>query len=124
MLLVLLLFTPMILEIVFVNDIFLVARRAFAFWENIADLVFLSDLLFIEAAVLILLGALIAGVILYTSWASADIRQIQFTESIWNWRRIKEERNSATGLAVGLCVLFVGVVYVVVAVAISLPTFS
>ena len=124
MLLVLLLFTPLILEVVFVNDLLAFAQRALTFWDDKTELVFLSDILFTEAAVLILLGALIAGAVLYTSWASLDVRQVQFTESIWSWKRMNEERNSSIGLREGLTILAVGIIYVIAAVVISLPTIS
>ena len=124
MLLVLLLFTPLILEVVFVNDLLAFAQRALTFWDDKTELVFLSDILFTEAAVLILLGALIAGAVLYTSWASLDVRQVQFTESIWSWKRMNEERNSSIGLREGLTILAVGIIYVVAAVVISLPSIS
>ena len=123
-LLVLLLFTPLILEVVFVNDLLAFAQRALTFWDDKTELVFLSDILFTEAAVLILLGALIAGAVLYTSWASLDVRQVQFTESIWSWKRMNEERNSSIGLREGLTILAVGIIYVVAAVVISLPSIS
>ena len=123
-LLVLLLFTLLILEVVFVNDLLAFAQRALTFWDDKTELVFLSDILFTEAAVLILLGALIAGAVLYTSWASLDVRQVQFTESIWSWKMMNEERNSAIGLREGLTILAVGIIYVVAAVVISLPSIS
>jgi ABC-type phosphate transport system permease subunit len=112
----------MLLEVVFLSDLFVFAQRIFAFWENKTELVFLSDVLFMEAAVLIIVGALIAGAVLYSSWASLDVRQVQFTESIWNWKKMKEERNSAVGLIEGLTILAVGILYVVTAVIVSLPT--
>ena len=124
MLLVLLLFTLLILEVVFVNDLLAFAQRALTFWDDKTELVFLSDILFTEAAVLILLGALIAGAVLYTSWASLDVRKVQFTESIWSWKRMNEERNSSIGLREGLTILAVGIIYVVAAVVISLPSIS
>ena len=123
-LLVLLLFTPMLLEIVFVSDLFAFAQRIFVFWENKTEVVFLSDVLFTEAAVLILFGALLACTILYTSWAALDVRKVQFTGSIWNWKKMKEERNSTVGLVLGLAILAVGILYVVAAVIVSLPTIS
>ena len=88
---VLLLFTPLILEFIFVSDLFAFAQRIFAYWDTKTEAVFLSDLLFTEAAVLILFGALLAGTILYSSWAAMDVRQVQFSGSIWDWKRMKKE---------------------------------
>ena len=116
---VLLLFTPMIVEFVFVSDVLPIAQRLFPFWEGKPVAVFLSDILFVEAAVFLVFGALIAGTILYNSWAALDVRKVQFTEYIWNWKKIKEERDSPTGLMVGLAILAVGIIYVLGAIIVS-----
>jgi hypothetical protein len=113
---VILLFAPMIAEFVFVSDILPVAQRIFPFWESKPAPVFLSDILFFEAGVFIVFGALIAGTILYNSWANLDVRKVQFTEYIWNWKKIKEERNAPTGLIIGLTILTIGIIYVVGAI--------
>ena len=113
---VLLLFTPMIAEFAFVSDILPTAQRIFVFWKNKTEAVFLSDILFVEAGVLILFGALVAGTILYNSWAALDVRKAQYTEYIWNWRQMKKERESSSGLKAGLAILAVGIVYAVVAI--------
>ena len=109
----------MIAEFAFVSDILPTAQRIFVFWKNKTEAVFLSDILFVEAGVLILFGALVAGTILYNSWAALDVRKAQYTEYIWNWRQIKKDRESFAGLKAGLAILAVGIVYA--AVAILLP---
>jgi hypothetical protein len=119
---VLLLFVPMILEIAFASELYQIAHTIFHYWSNATEATFLSDVLFLEAGVMILLGALIAGSALYSSWAAMDARQMQFTESIWNWQRLKQERNSAVGVVFGLTMLIVGILYIVAAIGIYLPT--
>jgi len=119
---VLLLFTPMIAEFAFVSDILPTAQRIFVFWKNKTEAVFLSDILFVEAGVFLFFGALVAGTILYNSWAALDVRKVQFTEYIWNWRQMKKERESSSGLKAGLAILAVGIVYA--AVAILLPVLN
>ncbi len=116
---VFILLSPMILEGFFASNLLPIAQRLFPFWDNKPVTIFLSDLFFIEAAVFLIFGALITGVILYNAWANLDVRQTQFTESIWNWRRIKEERVSSAGLKVGLTVLAIGIIYVVSAIVVS-----
>jgi sterol desaturase/sphingolipid hydroxylase (fatty acid hydroxylase superfamily) len=116
---VFLLFAPMIVEFAFISGALVTVQRLFPFWENKPVTVVLSDILFIEAGVLIVFGALIAGVILYNSWAALDVRKVQFIEYIWNWRKIKEERNSPVGLTVGLTILAVGIIYLVIAIIAS-----
>ena len=113
---VFLLFTPMIAESVFASDILPVAQRIFPFWNNKSVAVFLSDVLFLEAGVFIVFGTLISGVILYNSWLALDDRRVQFTEYIWNLRKVREERNFPTGLMAGLVVLAVGAFYVLAAI--------
>ncbi len=113
---VLLLFAPMLVEFVFVSDILPIAQRIFPFWKGKSPSVFLSDVLFIEAGLLILLGALVAGTTLYNAWAALDVRKVQFAEYIWNWRQIKKERDSPAGLTFGLMLLAVGLAYVLAAI--------
>jgi hypothetical protein len=45
-----------------------------------------------------------------------DVRKAQYTEYIWNWRQMKKERESSSGLKAGLAILAVGIVYAVVAI--------
>ena len=113
---VLLLFTPMIVEYFYASDIVPILQKLFPLWEDKPVAVVLSDVLFIEAGGLVLFGALIAGTILYISWANLDVRKVQFTEYIWSWRQMKEERDSPAGLVFGIVLLAVGIVYVVAAV--------
>ena len=90
-LLLLLLFVPMILEFAFASEIITSIQRLFPYWKNKSVSVVLSDILFIQAGAFIVFGALVAGAVLYNTWASIDVRQLQFTKYIWSWRKIKEE---------------------------------
>jgi hypothetical protein len=116
---VFLLFTPMIAESVFASNIVPIAQKIFPFWHNKPVKVFLSDVLFLEAGVFIVFGALISGAILYNSWAALDVRKVQFTEYIWNLRQMRKERNFSTGLIIGLVFLAVGILYVLAAILFS-----
>jgi len=69
--------------------------------------------------VLIVFGALVGGAIIYNAWVSTDVRKAQFTEYIWNWKRIKEERNFPTGLTFGLLLIIMGIVYIITAIFVS-----
>ena len=71
--------------------------------------------MFIEAAVFLFLGTLVGGVTLYNAWAPKDVRLVQFTEYIWNWKKMKEERDIPTGLLVGLALIAFGIIYILVA---------
>ena len=115
MLFILLLFTPMAISFIFTSDILSIAQRFFPFLKGPVT-VFLSDILFVEGGVFLVFGALVGGVTLYNAWVPTDVRKAQFTDYIWNWKRIKEERNHPAGLIVGLTILAVGVIYVLVAI--------
>ena len=117
--LVLLLFTPMVVEFSFISANLTTIQRMFPYWKYKPVTVVLSDILFIEAGALIVFGALFAGAVLYNTWASMDIRQLQFTAHIWNRRKMKEERDLPTGLVIGLTILAVGIIYMITAVITS-----
>jgi len=117
-----LLLIPIAVDFAFINELFSFAQRVFPYWGYSTPNVFLKDILFIEAAVFLFLGSLIGGVTLYNAWAPKDVRLVQFTEYIWNWKKMKEERDIPTGLWVGLVLITFGIVYVLVAVL--FPGFS
>ena len=116
---VLLLFTPMIAEYFLASEILPIAQIMYSPWKEQPLTVFISDIFFIEGGTFIFFGALVGGAVLYNAWASTDVRKAQFTEYIWNWRRIREERNFPTGLAFGLCLIVAGIFYVVAAIVVS-----
>ena len=112
----LLLFAPMFLEFAFISDNLAAVQRIIPYWKGKPVAVVLSDILFIEAGTLIFFGTLVAGVILYNAWAALDVRKAQFTEYIWNWRKMKGERDYPAALIIGLTILAVGIIYLVVAI--------
>ena len=109
----------MLVEFALISDNLASVERLFPYWKNKPVTVVLSDILFIEAGALIVFGALVAGAVLYNTWASMDIRQLQFTAHIWNRRKMKEERDLPTGLIVGLTILGVGITYLIIAIITS-----
>ena len=116
---VLVLFVPMILEFVFLNDYAPVLRRVLSFWKNRSTILLLSDILFLEGGFFLIFGALFAGVILYNAWVPTDVRKAQFTEYIWNWKVISKERGLTTGALAGLIIIGVGLIYIAVAIVIT-----
>ena len=88
----------------------------FPYWRYVTTNVLFKDILFIEGAFLIIFGALVGGVTLYNAWVPKDVRQAQFTEYIWNWKKIREERYFPTGLMVGLALIAFGIIYILVAI--------
>ena len=113
---IILLLLPIVVNFVFITDIGRFAQRAFEYYRFVTADVLFKDIQFTEGAVLLIFGALIGGVILYNAWAQVDVRKAQFTEYIWNWKKIREERNYPTGLMVGLVFIAFGIIYILVAV--------
>jgi hypothetical protein len=107
---------PIVVDFVFIDELYSFAQGVFPYWSYATLNVFFKDVLFIEAAVLLFFGALVGGVTLYTAWAPRDVRKAQFTEYIWNWKKMKDERDTLTGLWVGLALIAFGIIYVLVAV--------
>jgi len=113
---IILLFVPIVANFVFITDIVRFAQRAFEYYRNVTPGVLFKDIQFTEGAVFLIFGALIGGVIVYNAWAQVDVRKAQFTEYIWNWKRIREERDYPTGLMVGLALIAFGIIYILIAI--------
>jgi hypothetical protein len=105
-----------VVNFVFTTEILSFAQSIFPYWSNITQNILFKDILFIEGAVLLILGALVGGVTLYNAWVPTDVRKAQFTEYIWNWKKLREERNFPTGLIIGLVLIAFGIIYIVVAI--------
>ena len=118
-LLVFLLFTPMVAEYLFASALLPIAQIMYTPWKSEPLTVFVSDIYFMEGGLSILFGALVSGAILYDAWVSTDVRKVQFTEYVWNWKRIKEERDFPTGLTFGITLIAIGIIYIVAAIVVS-----
>jgi len=105
-----------VVNFVCTTEILSFAKRKFPYWSNITQNVLFKDILFIEGAVLLILGALVGGVTLYNAWVPTDVRKAQFTEYIWNWKKLREARNFPTGLIVGLVLIAFGIIYIALAI--------
>ena len=117
---VLVLFVPLVLEFVFIEDFAPSIQEVFSFWRNRSTTLLLSDLLFFEGGAFILLGALVAGTILYNAWVPTDVRRAQFTEYIWNWKVMDKERGATKGALPGLVLILAGIIYIAVGIIITL----
>lgn len=111
---------PLLLEFIYLNDYAPVLQRALSFWRNRSFTMLLSDLLFIEGGIFLILGALFAGVILYNAWVPTDVRRAQFTEYIWNWKVMDKERGSTAGALAGIILLGMGIVYIIISILITI----
>ena len=113
------LFVPMIIEFIYLNNYATTLQRVLSFWRNRSTTLLLSDILFLEGGALLLFGALVAGAILYNAWVPTDVRKAQFTEYIWNWKIMGKERRATTGLLVGLILIGTGIAYMIVGIFIT-----
>ena len=77
-------------------------------------------MLFLQGGALIMLGALVAGVILYNAWSTTGLLFRKYVSAIWNTKVMKEERRSPTGLVTGLILIGMGIVYIVIGISITL----
>jgi hypothetical protein len=117
---VVILFVPVFLEFIYLNDYAPVLQRALSFWRIRSFTLLLSDLLFIEGGIFLILGALFAGVILYNAWVPTDVRRTQFSEYIWNWKVMDKERGSAAGALAGIILIATGIAYIVISILITI----
>ena len=116
---ILLVFAPIILEFIYLNEFASVLGSVFPYWKNRSTILVLSDMLFLQGGVFIFLGALIAGVILYNAWTTTRRLFRKYIPSIWNTEVMEKERRSPAGLAIGLILLGAGIAYILVGIAIT-----
>ena len=116
--LLLLLLVPMALTFVLANNYIPFLQTALRSLRNRpADLI-LSDILFFEAGFFLILGAMVAGAVLYLSWSPGWMAL--FVDPVFHWRLVKKEREIPAALIIGFMIIAVGIVYISAAIAISL----
>ena len=119
---VFLLFTFCLIEVdsVIVNNYLQVLQESYL-WEDKSAILVLSDILFIEGALLLVAGAVFAGFSLYTMvMRPSDKLKYDDVKSVFNWETIKKEQAESSTMKIGLVLLSVGIVCVVVAVLVTL----
>jgi hypothetical protein len=115
---VLLVLSPILLDVAFVFNGLSALQGLFPFWNNKSTNLILSDLLFVEGGLFLVLGALVAGVTLYTAWVP-DAFRASLTKSIFNLKTIRKGREIPSGVIFGLIVLSSGLVYILAAIAVA-----
>ena len=113
-------FALMVLEFIYLNDFASALQNIFPYWRNRLTTLVLSDMLFLQGGVLIFLGALISGVILYNAWGTTPRLIRKYISSIWNPKVMAEERKSQKGFVMGLIFIGVGIVYIIVGILITI----
>ena len=117
---ILLVFAPIILEFIYLNDFASILQNIFPYWKNRSNTLLLSDMLFLQGGILIFLGTLVAGVILYNAWTTTRLLFRKYISSIWNTEVMEKERKSPAGLAIGLILLGAGIAYILVGIVITI----
>jgi hypothetical protein len=118
MLFVFLLFVPMLIDFVYLNDYLPILRKAFPFWSERSAIYILSDILFFEAGFFLIFGAVFAGVVLYLAWSPGWMAL--FVDPVFRWTTVKKEREIPAALVAGLIITAVGIVYILTAILVTL----
>ena len=79
----------------------------------------LSDLLFFEGAAFIIVGTCLAGVNL-SKMVVLGYFKADYAKSILNWKLLQRETQSSPALIMGLVLLGTGIIYIIVAIFITL----
>ena len=114
----LLLLVPMALTFVLANNYIPFLQTALRSLRNRpADLI-LSDILFYEAGFFLIMGAMVAGAVLYLSWSPGWMAL--FVDPVFHWRLVKKENEIPAALIIGFMIIAVGIFYISAAIAITL----
>jgi hypothetical protein len=79
----------------------------------------ISDILFVEGALLLVVGAVFAGFSLYTMVGPSKLT-VEYLKSVFNWETIKKEQDIPSTMKIGLILLGVGIVCILAAIIVTL----
>jgi hypothetical protein len=116
----LLMFVPMILELIYLSDFASAFQYMFPYWRNRSTTLLFSDVLFLQGGVFIFFGALIAGVILYNAWQTNRSLIRKYISSIWNVNVMEAERRSQKGFVIGLILIGAGITYIIIGIIVTI----
>ena len=116
---VLLTFSLIAIDFAIVSNYLPILQKSFPFWKYKSTYSVLSDILLIEGGLFLVIGALLAGVILYNAWVPHPFRA-RFTESIFNWKLVREGREISPALKIGLILIGAGIIYILAAIIVTL----
>ena len=118
-LLVLFISVTIVFNVAFVNDYFPVLKSVFQGLTYKPMHYVLSDLLFFEGAVFLIFGAFLAGVNLYKMVVPGYFKA-DYAKTILNRKLLQRETRIFPALIIGLVLLGTGIIYVIVAVIVTL----
>ena len=96
-----------------------ILQESYLSWEDKSANFILSDILFIEGALLLVAGAVFAGFSLYTMVVPGKLTWA-YVKSVFNWETIKKEHEASSTLKIGLILLGTGIVGILAAVIVTL----
>ena len=108
-----------VFNIAFVNDYFPVLKSVFQGLTYKPIHYVLSDLLFFEGAVFLIFGAFLAGVNLYKMVVPGYFKA-DYAKTILNRKLLQRETRISPTLIIGLVLLGTGIIYVIVAILVTL----
>ncbi len=117
---VLLTFSLIALDFAIVTNYLQVLQGSYL-WEGKSASLILSDVLFIEGALLLVVGAVFAGFSLYTAAVgTGDKLKYDYVKSVFNWETIKKEHDIPSTFRIGLVLLGVGIICIIAAIMVTL----
>ncbi|MCK4953139.1 hypothetical protein KAS14_05090 [Candidatus Bathyarchaeota archaeon] len=108
-----------VFDVAFANNYFPVLKDMFQLLRYKPIQYVLSDLLFIEGAMFLIVGIYIAGVDL-SKMVVPGFFKADYAKSILNWKLLQRETQKSPALISGLVLLGTGTIYIVVAIIITL----
>ena len=117
--LVLLMLLPIVIDAHLVFNSLPLLQESFPFWKYKQTYFILSDILFIEGALLLVAGAVLAGFTLYTMVVPGKLKAT-YVKDVFDWKTIKREHEIPETLRIGLLLLGGGIIYISAAIIITL----
>jgi hypothetical protein len=116
---ILLMLSPIAIDAHLVFNYLPILQESFPFWKYKPTHFVLSDILFVEGALLLVAGAVLAGFTLYTMVVPGKL-QVTYVKSVFDWKTIKKEHEIPPALKIGLILIGVGIIYILAAVIVTL----
>jgi len=116
---VLLTFSLIAIDFAIVSNYLQILQESYPFWRYKPANFILSDILFIEGALLLVAGAVFAGFSLYTMVVPGKLT-VAYVKSVFNWETIKKEHEVPSTLKIGLILLGTGIIGISAAIIVTL----
>jgi len=112
-------FSLIAVDFAVVSNYLPILQESYSSWKDKSANFILSDILFIEGALLLVAGAVFAGFSLYTMVVPGKLT-MAYVKSVFNWETIKKEHDVPLTLKIGLILLGAGIVGISAAIIVNL----